>query len=120
MLQNIFFNRNLFTTIPSEESPYELTEKDDMAIVTAMNTRDTAALYSILQNFAYDVKIHAFVQYIVASANVAKTTKNLARDVDSPVSYTQKILENSRKKSSIIPPVEKQHHSIARTLWYYN
>ena len=120
MISQILTNKHLMETIPNENSPYDLTEKDESAIVTAMNTKDTAALYSILQNFLKGCHFNDFIKYIKAIGSVAKTTKNLAREVDSSIEYTQQVLEDMGKESIIVPSYQDRKYSIARTLWYYN
>ncbi|MCD4756211.1 hypothetical protein K8R20_01175 [bacterium] len=120
MIMEILFNKNLLSTIPDEENPYVLTEEDGKAIVSAMNTEDSAALYSLLQKFFHHLQWGDFGQYILAIIRVAKATKTHACDVRSSIEHTQKVLKVFNNDSDIVPPFGDQEYSIARTVWYYN
>lgn len=120
MITEILFTKDLMETIPDKQNPYVLAEKDGKAIVSAMNTNDSAALYSILQKFIYRAQFRDFAQYIQAIIRVAKATKTLANEVPSSIEYTQEVLKSLGYISSVEPPFANQQYSIARTLWYYN
>jgi len=114
MIKDILFNKDLFNTIPNKAIPYLLDEKQETVYVKAINSKDSAGLYKILQVLFYDGRMSDFIGYIKSISKVAKVTKTLSKEVKSPIKFTHSLVENSEVK----PSFNGQKYSIARTLWY--
>ncbi|HRX44112.1 MAG TPA: hypothetical protein P5059_02590 [Candidatus Dojkabacteria bacterium] len=114
MVKQILFNKNIINSIPNDDIPYQIDEKEGTVLIRAINSKDSAGLYKVLQVLFYEARLSDFLGYIKSIAKVAKVTKTLAKEVKSPIKYSQSLLEGS----SVQPPFDGQKYSIARTLWY--
>lgn len=114
MIKEILFNKKLIDRIPNKETPYLLDERQETVYVRAINSKDSAGLYQILQVLFYDGRIADFIGYIKSISKVAKVTKTLSKEVKSPIRFSQSLLP----ESEVEPSFNGQKYSIARTLWY--
>lgn len=95
---------------------------DGKLLVKALLTDESGGLYDMLNSFLKSFKLKKFVQYIKMIISVVKTTKELGGEVQSPVSYTAKIikeLKNPKLSFEIIPKIEEGER-IARTIKIQN